>query len=162
MTRLARGLGGAGLALALSAAWRADLAAQAPQDSVLRRQQRTIDSLAAALRATQARLDSLARAGAAAAQPETTADLAALRAAALAAAGNDTTELSQVGSRTGGRSQSAANPEISVTGDVRAGVDNPGPQTRTFFPREFELGLQSALDPYSVAKVFISYSDEGV
>jgi hypothetical protein len=137
--------------------------AQAPQDSVARRQQRTIDSLAAALRATQERLDSLARARPSVAAPaDTAADLASLRAAALAAAGSDTAELAQVGSRIGGRSQSAANPEISVTGDVRAGLDHPGPQTRPFVPRELELGLQSALDPYSVAKVFVSYSEEGV
>ena len=145
------------LALVVSALCSADLAAQAPQDSVLRHQQRTIDSLAAAVRALQLRLDSLGRPPAA----DTSGGLDALRAAALAAAGTDTAELSQVGSRIGGRSQSLANPEISVTGDVRAGINNPGPQTRTFVPREFELGLQSALDPFSVAKIFISYSDGG-
>ena len=41
-----------------------------------------------------------------------------------------------------GRSQNAANPEISITGDVRAGVNSPGPQTQPFIPREFELGLR--------------------
>jgi hypothetical protein len=158
--QLARWRGSAALVLIASAAWHANLAAQAPPDSVLRRQQRTIDSLAAVVRAMQLRLDSLGRAQGAA--PDTSGGLDAIRAAALAAAGKDTAELSQVGSRVGGRSQSLANPEISITGDVRAGIDNPGPQTRPFIPREFELGLQSALDPYSVAKVFVSYSQEGV
>jgi hypothetical protein len=157
---LARWWGGAGLVLIATAAWHADLAAQAPQDSVLRRQQRTIDSLAAVMRAMQARLDSLGKAQGPA--PDTSGGLDAIRAAALAAAGSDTAELSQVGARTGGRSASLANPEVSITGDVRAGIDRPGPQTRSFIPREFELGLQSALDPFSVAKVFISYSEEGV
>jgi hypothetical protein len=158
--RLVRSWRSAALALAVSLCWSARLAAQTPQDSVLRTQQRTIDSLAAALRAMQLRLDSLARRQLP--PPDTSGGLDAIRAAAAAAAGNDTAELSQVGSRVGGRSQSAANPEISVTGDVRAGLDRPGPQTRPFIPREFELGLQSALDPFSVAKVFVSFSEAGV
>jgi hypothetical protein len=151
---------GAALVFLAAALWHADLAAQAPQDSVLRRQQRTIDSLAAVMRAMQVRLDSLGKAQGP--TPDTSGGLDAIRAAALAAAGSDTSELSQVGARTGGRSASLANPEVSITGDVRAGIDRPGPQTRPFLPREFELGLQSALDPFSVAKVFISYSDAGV
>ncbi len=149
---------GAALALAMLALGPLRLPAQAPQDTVLRRQQRTIDSLVTALRALQQRLDSLAQPPAA----DTSGGLEAIRAAALAAAGNDTAQLSQVGSRVGGRSQNALNPEISVTGDVRAGVDDPGPQTRTFIPREFEMGLQSALDPFSYSKIFLSFSDEGV
>jgi hypothetical protein len=158
--RLERGWRGAALALGVAASWSAGLAAQTPQDSVLRRQQRTIDSLAAVVRAMQLRLDSLARLQLPPA--DTSGGLDAIRAAAVAAAGNDTAELSQVGSRVGGRSQSAANPEISVTGDVRAGIERPGPQTRPFIPREFELGLQSALDPFSVAKLFVSFSEQGV
>ena len=136
------------------------VAAQAPppQDSVLRRQQRTIDSLVSALRAVQARVDSLARPQAS----DTSGGLDAIRAAAAAAAAPDTASLGQIGSQAGGRSQNALNPEISVTGDVRAGLDNPGPQTRPFVPREIELGLQSALDPFSMAKVFASFSEDGV
>jgi len=155
-----RGSRVASLALVVSALWSVELTAQAPQDSVMRRQQRTFDSLAAVLRAMQLRLDSLGRAQGPA--PDTSGGLDAIRAAALVAAGNDTAELSQVGSRVGGRSASLANPEISITGDVRAGVNHPGPQTQPFIPREFELGLQSVLDPFSVAKVFISFSEEGV
>jgi len=157
---LARSCAGAALVLIASAASHPGLAAQTPQDSMLRRQQQTIDSLAAVLRAMQLRLDSLSRAQGPA--PDTSGGLEAIRAAALAAAGSDTAELSQVGSRVGGRSASLANPEISITGDVRAGFNSPGPQTQPFIPREFELGLQSALDPFSVAKVFISFSQDGV
>jgi hypothetical protein len=163
MVRHARWLGlAAGLCLA-GVSRPVAAAAQAPQDSTARRHQRAIDSLAAALRATQERLDSLVRgAPPPPAAADTLGDLAALRAAAAAAAAPDTATLGQIGSQTGGRSQNALNPEISVTGDVRVGIDRPGPQTSTFVPREVELGLQSALDPYSVAKVFIGYSDEGV
>jgi hypothetical protein len=158
MKRPLGGWRGPCLALLAGALWHAGAAAQEPQDSILRRQQRTIDSLAAALRALEARLDSLSRPQA----PDTAgAGLEAIRAAALAAAGRDTTELSQIGSRVGGRSQSALNPEISVTGDVRAGLDDPGPQTRTFVPREFEVGFQSALDPYSMTKVFAAFDSSG-
>ena len=156
-TRICRS---AALVMVAAALWHTNLSAQVPQDSVLRRQQRTIDSLAAVMRTMQARLDSLGKAPAPV--PDTSGGLDAIRAAALAAAGSDTAELSQVGTRTGGRSASLANPEVSITGDVRAGFNRPGPQTQPFIPREFELGLQSALDPFSVAKVFISYSDAGV
>ena len=158
MKRLAGLRRGAGLALVATALWHTGAAAQAPQDSVARRQQRTIDSLAAAVRLLQLRLDSLSRPQAA---DTSSSSLEAIRAAALAAAGNDTAELSQVGSRVGGRSQNALNPEISVTGDVRAGIDAPGPQRRSFVPREFEIGFQSALDPYSTTKVFASFDSSG-
>ena len=150
----------AGLALVVPALCCRAVSAQAPQpqDSVLRRQQRTIDSLASALRALQVRIDSLARPQAG----DTSGGLEAIRAAAAAAAAPDTATLGEIGSQAGGRSQNALNPEISVTGDVRAGIDNPGPQTRPFVPREIELGLQSALDPFSMAKVFASFSEDGV
>ena len=158
MKRMAELRRGAGLALVAAALWQSGATAQAPQDSMVRRQQRTIDSLAAAVRLLQLRLDSLSRPQAA---DISEVGLEAIRAAALAAAGNDTAELSQVGSRVGGRSQNALNPEISVSGDVRAGIDAPGPQRRTFVPREFEIGFQSALDPYSMTKVFASFDSSG-
>jgi hypothetical protein len=153
----------AGTTLVLSVAACGTLAAQAPVDTAGARRERTIDSLAAALRRTEARLDTLAEARSRRAPPtDSAADLEGIRAAALAAAGSDTAQLGEVGSRLGGRGQNAANPEISVTGDVRAGYDRPGPQTATFVPRELEVGMQSALDPYSVAKVFVGFSEEGV
>ena len=152
------------------------LAAQQPAAAT----QRQIDSLAAALRRVQARLDSvltvLARLQAApVAAPERTVaaaraesvsvtdDLAALRAAAAAAAGRTDTgpppappPTEFVGRE---RNQSQLNPEISVTGDVRAYGTIPGVQRDNFDPREFEIGFQSALDPYSHTKIFVSLED---
>jgi hypothetical protein len=136
---------------AFAALWAAPLAAQAPADSVLRRQQRTLDSLLATVRALQLRLDSLARRGGA--DTAGSDDLAALRAAAAAAAGPDTT--APATATAGGRSQNLLNPEISATGDVRGALVRPGPQTASFDPHEFELSFQSALDPFSATKVFI-------
>jgi hypothetical protein len=132
---------------------------------------RTVDSLAAEIRALKTRLDSVraqlarrpAQAAAEAPAPAPAADtsLAALRAAAAAAAGTDTT---QVKADTSGRtkfvgrerSQPQLNPEISATGDVRAGAHVPGIQQDNFDPREFEVGFQSPLDPYSSTKIFVS------
>jgi hypothetical protein len=135
------------------------LDAQVPVDSTARRQQRTLDSLLATVRALQARLDSLARAPG----PDTAGaggDLEALRAAAAAAAAPTADSTARlIGRNTGGRSQNALNPEISVTGDIRAGWQRPGPQTESFAPREFEVGFQSALDPYATTKVFASFED---
>ena len=126
--------------------------------------QRQVDSLAAQLRALRAQLDSLRAAGgrrpagAAPALGEDTS-LAALRAAAAAAAGTnrekaDTTTPTQFVGRE--RNQAQLNPEISVTGDVRAYGTTIGIQRENFDPREFEVGFQSALDPYSHTKIFVS------
>lgn len=127
---------------------------------------RQVDSLAAEVRVLKARLDSL-RAQVAhpspAAGPAAPADtsLAALRAAAAAAAGTDTVTLRAdtalpktfIGRE---RNQAQLNPEISVTGDVRAMGKTPGVQHDNFDPREFEVGFQSPLDPYSNTKIFVS------
>jgi hypothetical protein len=138
--------------------------------------QRQIDSLAAELRVLRARLDSLRTAlarqpGAAAARaPKDTgavAELAALRAAAAAAAGTDTL---RARADTSGqtrfigreRNQAQLNPEISVTGDVRAYGTTTGIQRDNFDPREFEVGFQSALDPYSHTKIFLSLEGGGI
>jgi len=160
VTRVRRRL--AVLAAVFAALRAAPLAAQAPADSVLRRQQRTLDSLLATVRALQARLDSLARRPAAG-DTSALSDLDALRAAATAAAdaSADTTDRA-VGRQTGGRSQNALNPEIGVTGDVRAAFLRPGPQTDAFAFREFEIGFQSALDPFSATKVVTSVGAEGI
>jgi len=147
MTVPTRGLGALALAACL---WAAPAAAQAPADSVLRRHQRTMDSLLAVVRALQLRLDSLARRGADSTGGD---DLAALRAAAAAAAGPDSTAPATAAS--GGRSQNLLNPEISATGDVRGTLVRPGPQTASFDPHEFEISLQSALDPFSATKIFL-------
>ncbi|HEY6060741.1 MAG TPA: hypothetical protein VIV10_09150 [Gemmatimonadales bacterium] len=148
----------------------AGLAAQRPAPAT----QRQVDSLAAELRRVQARLDSvlavLARLQAGGPRPDTTLaavraesvsvqdDLAALRAAAAAAAGpRDSAAAAQPTQFIGReRNQSQLNPEISVTGDVRAIGTAPGIQRNNFDPREFEIGFQSALDPYSHTKIFVS------
>jgi hypothetical protein len=151
-------------ALAVALCLAAPLAAQVPADSALLRQQRTLDSLLATVRALQARLDSLARArGADTAAATPAGDLDALRAAAAAAAGAgaDTTER-LIGRNTGGRNQNAYNPEISATADVRATLLRPGPQTESFAPREVEIGFQSALDPFSATKIITSVDTGGI
>src|SRR3989442_1207988 len=89
-------------------------------------------------------------------------DLAALRAAAAAAAGpasRDTAPVRFVGRE---RNQAQLHPEISVTGDVRAYTQMPGVQRDNFDPREFEIGFQSALDPYSHTKIFVSLENGNV
>jgi len=131
------------------------LAAQTPADSVARAQQKTMDSLAAVLRTLQAKIDSLLRAKAGG---DTTGgdELAALRAAAGAAAADSASLNRPQQARLGAN---AMNPEISVTGDFRVNATSPGPQTNTFEPREFEFGFQSALDPYSTAKITLSFED---
>ena len=140
--------------------------AQQPAD------RRTVDSLAAEIRALKTRLDSVRaqvarRPAQAAAETPADTSLAALRAAAAAAAGTDTT---QVKADTSGRtkfvgrerSQPQLNPEISATGDVRAGAHVPGVQHDNFDPREFEVGFQSPLDPYSSTKIFVSLENGSV
>jgi len=152
--------------LCVAAALVAPAAAQQPAPT-----QRQLDSLAAEVRRLRARLDSLTvQLGRAPAGPlkDTTAgdDLAALRAAANATAGiTDTTradttrDMTFVGRE---RNQNQLNPEISATGDVRAYGYSPGVQANNFDPREFEIGFQSALDPYSHTKIFISLENGSV
>jgi hypothetical protein len=128
--------------------------------------QRQLDSLGAEVRALKARLDTLRaamprRAAGPAAPPAADTSLAALRAAAAAAAGTDTAAVRAdtvratpfVGRE---RNQAQLNPEISATGDVRAYGQTPGVQRNNFDAREFELGFQSPLDPYSNTKIFVS------
>ena len=125
--------------------------------------QRQVDSLAAQIRLLRARLDSLLSALGGRPQPAAPAagdDLAALRAAAAATVGRDTTQAADTaaGRRFVGRERNQAqlNPEISVTGDVRGYGTATGVQRDNFDPREFEIGFQSALDPYSHTKIFVS------
>ena len=130
--------------------------------------QRQVDSLTAQLRALRARLDSVVAALRRGQAPAPVAgppvdDLAALRAAASAARGDssqraaaDTMPTQFVGRE---RNQAQLNPEIGVTGDVRAYATTAGVQRDNFVPREFEIGFQSALDPYSHTKIFVSIED---
>jgi len=137
--------------------------------------QRQLDSLAAEVRALRLRLDSLRAAVARTAPPRRAADtakvqvdddLAALRAAAAATVGRDTTQTADTMSarRFSGRERNQAqlNPEIGATGDVRAYATTRGVQQENFEAREFEVGFQSALDPYSHTKIFLSFESGGI
>src|SRR6267154_1452264 len=132
--------------------------------------QRQLDSLSAQVRALRVRLDSLraalaARAGAPAAAAADT-DLASLRAAAAAAVGRDTTQTADTSSarRFIGRERNQAqlNPEIGATGDVRAYATTRGVQRENFDAHEFEVGFQSALDPYSHTKIFLAFGSGSI
>lgn len=136
------------------------------------------DSLAAALGDLSRRLEAIRLArcqtGAApsvAAQPaDTSDDLAAIRAAAQAAAGGapaaptspaDTTSKPKTEFVGRQRNASALNPEISATGDVRL-VAREGLQRDNGVAREFEVALQSTLDPYSNTKIILAFENEAV
>ena len=128
-----------------------------------------LDSLRAELKVLRSRLDSLAgvvgrgQAGPAVRdQEEETADaLARLRAAASAAV--DTMAQAQGTQEFVGRARSlqALNPEISLNADVYASIQSENPAAENFIPREFELSLISALDPFTRAKVFLTVEEEG-
>ena len=156
------------------------VAAQQPQGVAA--MQRQVDSLATELRRLQARFDSVlavlarlqgapartdtaiaaARADSAAMQDE----LASLREAAAAAAGQidtagspeaaraDSARIRELGGRP--RNLSQLNPELRVTADICAYTRQPGSGTDSFDPREFEFSFQSAVDPYSYTKIFVS------
>lgn len=142
------------------------------------------DSLATAMEQLSARLERVitarcpAAAGAPQAQPpDTSDDLAALRAAAAAAAGAaapgqagaaDTlpgaakTDSAAVATAGGPRGANLLNPEISATGDVRLFAQDEGPENLNAEAREFEFAFQSDLDPYSKTKIFLTFEDEEV
>src|SRR2546427_536447 len=158
------------LLLLLVGAFAAPAAAQQPALT-----QRQVDSLAAQKRVLRAGRDSAlavlprlqAQPGGRAPARDPTAgdELAQLRAAATSAAGgapqrSDTGTPTQFVGRE--RNQAQLNPEISVTGDVRAYGTMPGVQRDNFDPREFEIGFQSALDPYSTTKIFVSLEDGAI
>jgi len=135
--------------------------------------QRQLDSLAVEVRALRVRLDSLRtalarmpRRPADTARAPVDEDVASLRAAAAQMVGRDTTQTADTVSarRFVGRERNQAqlNPEISATGDVRAYATTSGVQRENFDPHEFEVGFQSALDPYSHTKIFLAFHDGGV
>ncbi|GIW52350.1 MAG: hypothetical protein KatS3mg081_1705 [Gemmatimonadales bacterium] len=126
------------------------------------------DSLARELARLKARIDSLEQLvrqlspqAADTASPED--ELAALRAAARAAAAQrDTAPAAaaptpQFVERS--RDLNRLNPEISVTGDVRVHADRDAPVQDNVEVREFEFSFQSALDPYSNTKIFLSLEE---
>lgn len=123
--------------------------------------QAQLDSIRAELNALKARLDSLLRSQNAIRQQD---ELARLRAAARAAAqrgGADATrdEAQEFVGRQ--RSLQGLNPEISLTGDFFAAISDDAADQDNFVPREFELSIVSALDPFSRAKVFFSVEQPG-
>jgi hypothetical protein len=99
-------------------------------------------------------------------EEEGTDALTRLRAAARAAAGGaaaDTMGRAQGTQEFVGRARSlqALNPEISLNGDIYASIKSEDPGADNFIPREFELSLISALDPFTRAKVFLTAAEEG-
>lgn len=128
----------------------------------------SIDSVRAELARLQTRLDSLRRLlGEAPAVAADTADaIAAVRAAAAAALARDTvtpqTPVAGEGEFVGRqRNLNVFNPEITATGDVFAFVRSDAADRDNFVAREFELALQSNLDPYSRAKIFVAHHRHG-
>ena len=133
-----------------------DLRAQQPADSIIRRQQRTLDSLVAAMRAMQARLDSGARAGQGA-PPSGGDELAAIRAAAAAAtADSGPAQPTQAKLR-------SERDEPRDLGHGRSASERveTRAQVNTFEAREFEVAFQSVLDPFATAKVIVSMNQQG-
>jgi hypothetical protein len=132
------------------------------------------DTLAAELRRLTLRLelarDSRCAAGApAAAQArDTTDELAGLRAAAAAAAAAAAPRDVKVGDSVPGARPAPSpggnanllNPEISATGDIRLVARHESPPRDNGVAREFEFSFQSALDPYSKTKIFLTFEDD--
>ncbi len=144
-------------------------------------EQGALDTLTAATEALRDRVARLvedrcpAGRAAPAAQPADTADeLAALRAAAAAAAGApepgpagaaDTVPPAERPAAkeppaTGARPSNLLNPEISATGDIRLVARDESPQQDNGVAREFEFSFQSALDPFTKTKIFLTFEDE--
>jgi hypothetical protein len=134
-----------------------------------------LDSVTVAAESLSARLERLiaircpadaAAREAVVAPADTTDDLAALRAAAAAAAGTpapgDTTPDGRPVEKAaaGPRGANLLNPEISVTGDVRLVARDESPQEENAIPREFEFSFQSALDPFTKTKIFLTFEEE--
>ena len=93
-------------------------------------------------------------------------ELAAIRAAAAAAAGaaaeRDSTPVKPPSGTTGRPNQNVLNPEISVTGTVLLTARDQSPQRDNAELREVEVSFQSALDPYSTAKIFLTFSEDEI
>lgn len=89
--------------------------------------------------------------------------LARLRAAAAAATTTSAPDTAQGPQEFVGRQRSlqALNPEISVTADLFGAIQKGSAGRDNFVPREFEFAFQSALDPYSRAKIFAGIETPG-
>jgi len=94
---------------------------------------------------------------------DTSDELAGLRAAAEAAADTAPAVTRPPPASTGGpRNANVLNPEISATGDIRLVARDESPQRDNGVAREFEFSFQSALDPYSKTKIFLTFEDEEI
>jgi hypothetical protein len=125
------------------------------------------DSLEQVVRVLTARLDSLERVlDRLVREGQDTAqvidEIAALRAAAREVVPEQPQDTISEPHVLRSRSLNRLNPEISVTGDARLNARSPGPQENSVDLREFSFGFQSALDPYSNAKIFVGFGEDGV
>lgn len=125
------------------------------------------DSLAEKIRELEARIDSLIRVldrlESGADEEETRDELARLREAAEAAARESAPPDTAPSNQSRTRNLQILNPELSVTGDVVGNLTAPaGPEETNVsaVPREFEISLQSALDPYTRTKIFLTREEE--
>lgn len=133
------------------------LQAQEPTDSIriqLERLQNRIDSLEALVR----QLQDQGR------EEEAGEALDRLRAAAREAAEEagarpDTAQATQFTGRQ--RNLRELNPEISVNVDFFGHLNTDDANENNFVPREFEFSFQTALDPFSRAKIFVTHHAAG-
>ena len=125
------------------------------------------DSLEAEVRRLKARLDSLERVleRLLRAEGDTATvrdELATLRAAARAAAGEQAGADTAAAQQSRTRDLQILNPEISVTGDLVGAYARAAGESgsTTAVPREFEFSFQAALDPYTRTKIFVTREQE--
>jgi hypothetical protein len=147
------------VAAVLTAAGTPALSAQQPAEAP--------DSMEAEIRRLKARLDSLERVLERLLRAETDTatardELAALRAAARAAAGERAVSDTAAAQESRTRDLQILNPEISVTGDVVGAYAHASgaAASTTAVPREFEFSFQAALDPYTRTKIFVTREQE--
>lgn len=126
-----------------------------------------VDSLASSVTRLEGRVIRLTAAqcaalAAGAPAPDSVEDeLAAIRAAAQAAA-EEGAARDSTPRHTGPRRLNVLNPEISVTGNLLLTARDESPQRDNADLREVEVAFQSALDPFSTAKVFLTFSEEEI
>ncbi|MDH3270967.1 MAG: hypothetical protein OEN56_06520 [Gemmatimonadota bacterium] len=154
-----RGIGAVSAVLVISAVNPAPGLAQEPIDSLRLEVQR----LAALVDSLSSEVERLRSQGLDEEADDALARLRDAAASAAAAGGGTDPEAPAENPQFVGRQRSLQqlNPEISLNADVFAHVNPDDADADNFFPREFELSLQSALDPFSRAALFISRHGEG-
>ena len=134
------------------------LSAQEPQDSI----RLELERLRARLDSLEALVLRLQQAGAEEAAGDALAELRAAAAEAARAGGRVATpagEETQFQGRQ--RSLQRLNPEISVNVDMLGHLNTDDVDADNFVAREFEFSFQSALDPFSRAKIFATHHESG-